>query len=241
MTTVVISQPMYFPWAGFFEQMRLADIYVWLDDAQFSKGSFTNRVQVLMPGPSGLRQHWMTIPLSAKTAKVICELAAKDDAWRISHRDLLAQSLQRMPHADRAMAIFAEAMAKDTVCDIVIASAEATARALQCLPRTIYRSSELAIPGKGSDRVLAMVRALGGTRYVTGHGAANYLDNDKFEAAGIAVEFMSYNVRPWDQRGATFTPYVTALDLIATQGDTASEHLRPATTSWLAFNASEAQ
>ena len=63
MTTVVISQPMYFPWTGFFGQMKLADIYVWLDDAQFSKGSFTNRVQALLNG----KQTWMTIPLHDAT------------------------------------------------------------------------------------------------------------------------------------------------------------------------------
>ena len=40
MKTVVISQPMYFPWVGMLEQMRLADVFVHLDDAQFSKGGF---------------------------------------------------------------------------------------------------------------------------------------------------------------------------------------------------------
>jgi hypothetical protein len=42
MTTVAISQPMYLPWPAFIEMMKLADVFLWLDDAQFSKGSFTN-------------------------------------------------------------------------------------------------------------------------------------------------------------------------------------------------------
>ena len=46
MTRVVITQPMLFPWPGFFEQLCLADVYIYLDDVQFSKGSFTNRVQI---------------------------------------------------------------------------------------------------------------------------------------------------------------------------------------------------
>jgi len=37
--TVVISQPMLFPWVGMFEQIRLADMFVYYDDVQFSKGS----------------------------------------------------------------------------------------------------------------------------------------------------------------------------------------------------------
>ena len=40
---VVISQPMYFPWVGFLSQISMASTIIWLDDVQFSKGSFTNR------------------------------------------------------------------------------------------------------------------------------------------------------------------------------------------------------
>ena len=43
---VVISQPMYFPWVGFLSQISMASTIIWLDDVQFSKGSFTNRVQI---------------------------------------------------------------------------------------------------------------------------------------------------------------------------------------------------
>ena len=62
MTTVVISQPMLFPWPGFFEQMMLADIYLWLDDAQFSRGSFTNRTRIVHGGAV----KWLSIPLEGK-------------------------------------------------------------------------------------------------------------------------------------------------------------------------------
>jgi len=37
---------MFFPGWVLLEQLKLADLYVFYDDVQFSKGSFTNRVQV---------------------------------------------------------------------------------------------------------------------------------------------------------------------------------------------------
>ena len=43
---VVISQSMFFPWVDFLEQLKLADLNVFYDDVQFSKGSFTNRVRI---------------------------------------------------------------------------------------------------------------------------------------------------------------------------------------------------
>ena len=59
MTTIVISQPMLFPWIGLFEQIRLADTYVHYVDVPFSKGSFTNRVQVKTAAGTA----WLTVPI----------------------------------------------------------------------------------------------------------------------------------------------------------------------------------
>jgi hypothetical protein len=50
---------MFFPWAGMLEQMCLADAYVHYDDVQFSKGSFTNRVQI----KTAMGVQWLTVPL----------------------------------------------------------------------------------------------------------------------------------------------------------------------------------
>ena len=60
---IVISQPMFFPWVGLFEQIRLADIYVHYDDVQFSKGSFVNRVQI----KTNKGTQWLTVPLQNLT------------------------------------------------------------------------------------------------------------------------------------------------------------------------------
>lgn len=231
MIRVVISQPMYFPWPGFFEQMKLADVYIWLDDAQYSKGSFTNRVQVLLAG----KQLWMTVPLQRKTGCKIADLTAKGDNWKHSHRDLLLQCLQGVPYATQALALFDQTMEQADLNELLIASAETVAAALNAKPKQIWRASQLNIAGTGSQRILDIVLAVGGSRYLTGHGAANYLDHEAFVAAGVAVEYMSYNVKPWPQPGGGFTPYVTSLDLIARQGPEAGQHLAPATVSWQEF------
>lgn len=231
MTTVVISQPMYFPWPGFFEQMKLADVYIWLDDAQFSKGSFTNRVQVLTPQ----KKVWMSIPLRDKTWKKINELEARDEKWRTAHRDLLSQSFRRAHYRTTALDIFDTSIKASNLCEVLISSAERIAQELHVLPSTILRSSQMKVSGNGSSRVLELVKSAAGNRYLTGHGAADYLDHEGFESSGVQVEYMHYNVAPWTQFEESFTPYVTALDLIARQGQDAPSHLCPHTQGWREF------
>lgn len=239
MTRVVISQPMYFPWAGFMAQMALADVYIWLDDAQFSKGSFTNRVQVKLP--SGRK--WMTVPLEGTGSfQRIADLTARGQDWPASHRQMLAQSFRGYPSAAQALALFDAAMATPgSLCDRLIEGAEAQARAMGCLPPRILRSSAMDVSGASSDRVLRLVQAVGGDHYITGHGAYAYLDHDALNAAGIAVSYMDYAPRPWPQAHGDFSPYVTGLDLLAAAGASAGDHLCPASLDWRAFRTAREQ
>ena len=55
---IVISQSMYFPWIGILEQLKIADVFVYYDDVNFSRG-FLNRVQIKTKDGSA----WLTVPI----------------------------------------------------------------------------------------------------------------------------------------------------------------------------------
>lgn len=233
MTAVVITQPMLFPWPGFFEQLMLADSYIYLDDTQFSKGSFTNRIQLLR----GSDRCWMTIPLAGKgTFQKISELQAAGDDWKQSHRALLRQSLLGAPYIDDALSIFDKAYSHSSLIDLLIASIEEPARYMGIgLNRTISKTSEMDVTGTSWRRVLDIVQHAGGDEYLTGHGAANYLDHSAFEAEGVQVKYMNYSRTTWPQPAGASTPYVSVLDLIARMGPEARSCLIPATVAWQDF------
>lgn len=231
-SSVVISQPMLFPWPGFFEALMLADVYVDLDDVQFSKGSFTNRIQLRFP--EGRR--WMTVPLDGKGSfQTIADLRAADGDWRGQHRRMVQDSLHGAPYLAEALAILDEVYRHERLCDLLIASIDVPAAYLGIAARVRARSHGLGIGGHSWSRVLDMVRHFGGSRYVTGHGAARYLDHQAFENAGVAVEYADYSCTPWPQGQGAFTPYVSILDLIARTGPNAARYLKPATLPWRGF------
>ncbi|MGD0763530.1 MAG: WbqC family protein [Roseiarcus sp.] len=232
MTTVVISQPMLFPWPGFFEQMMLADVYFWLDDAQFSRGGFTNRTRIVHGGAV----KWLSIPLTGKGSfQSIRDLVPAED-FRARHIAFLNQAFAQAPFRPLAIEIVEEVYAEKALCDLLIASAEIPAARLGLRsPARRARTSASGIAGASWRRVLDLVLSVDGTRYVTGHGAANYLDHEAFEAAGVAVEYMAYSKTPWPRPGPVFTPFASILDLIANVGPAASECLRPAIVGWRKF------
>ncbi|MFT7595259.1 MAG: hypothetical protein ACI8R4_002587 [Paracoccaceae bacterium] len=92
-------------------------------------------------------------------------------------------------------------------------------------------SSQMNVPGSGWQRVLDLVRQVGGTTHITGHGARHYLDHQAFEDSGVTVAYMDYAMLPWPQPHGPFPPYVTGLDLIANVApDNRFAHLNPSTT-----------
>ena len=234
MTNVVISQPMFFPWRGFFEQIALADVYIYLDDAQFSRSSFTHRVRI----KHGAALEWLTVPLAHKGTRVpINLLQAFDPNWRDQHLQQVNQALAGADHLDAAIGLMKAAQRHENLCDVLIASTEATARHLNIGgQRQVLRSSQMDVTGASWRRLLDLVKSVGGTHYITGHGAAQYLDHDAFESEGVSVSYMDYDLSPYPQGEGDFAPYVSILDLIA-RHDQPVEKLRSHIIPWRSFMA----
>jgi len=227
---------MLFPWVGLLEQIRLADVFVHYDDVQFSKGSFVNRVQVKTAG--GPR--WMTVPLQAlRLGQRIDEVRIKPrQEWLGTHLDLLKVSFRDAPFRDDAIEIAEKtySMEYSSIGDLSRASMLALAKYFGLDATTRFLDvRQLNIPGSGSERVLAVVKQLEGTHYVTGHGAARYLDHDAFEREHIHVEYVDYLRLPYPQPDGAFDPHVTGLDLVANCGRAGVRNICSNTKPWREF------
>lgn len=239
---VVISQSMLFPWVGLLEQIRLADVFVHYDDVQFSKGSFVNRVQIKTECGS----KWMTIPLSGhKLGQAIQDVqTAPIGQYRDRHLQLLKQSFAKSPFADDALDIVAQVYGNQTTSlgELARHSMLAVSDYFGLNADTRFLDvSELQIPGSSSQRVFEVVQKLGGSAYITGHGAARYLDHQLFEQSGIDVQYMRYECREYVQPHGPFTPYVSSLDLIANCGPSGIDFICSGVTGWKEFISEQAR
>jgi hypothetical protein len=234
MKTVVISQPMYFPWVGMLEQMRLADVFVHLDDAQFSKGGFFNRVQL----KTAAGTPWFTVPLAEnKRGQLLNEMRMAEHDWRRKQLATLKQTYAAAPHVEEMLGLVESVFKNEheSLAALSAASVEMLAEFFEIIPKEIQWSSAMGVEGTGSARVLAVCEALGAERYVTGHGAREYLNHESFEAADIRVEYLDYQKREYPQLHGAFTPFVSALDLAANCGRAGREVIDSDTIYWKDF------
>jgi len=232
---VAINQPCYLPWRGHFALMKTADVFVFYDDVQFTSNtsrSFFARVQL----KTAAGRRWLTVPVrkSGRFGQRIDQVAiAEDGRWRARHAAAIREAFRGAPFADSVEPVLAALAGASwpRLAELTIATTRLAAELLG-VRRDTLRSSALGIEGAGSARVLAICRALGATRYVTGHGALDYLEHEAFEAAGIAVDYMDYDRSPYPQLHGVFEPYVTALDVLANTGPAAADHVGGRTVPW---------
>jgi WbqC-like protein family len=179
----------------------------------------------------------LSVPLANKGSfQKICDLVPARDGWKTRHREFLRQAFRGAPHIDAAIDLFDRVYANERFINLLTASIEETSLTVGLTrPSRWLAASQLGIGGESWARVLAIVQAVGGTRYVTAHGAANYLDHEAFERAGVTVEYVDYSKTPYAQLHEPFTAFVSVLDAIANLGASAGAVLRPKTIPWRKF------
>jgi hypothetical protein len=168
---VAISQPEHFPYEGFFQKMSACDVFVYLDDVQFSgPRSFQNRNRFIN---SRGEQEWFGVSVakgsyasSLKDVRVSADLR-----WRAK----VVRTLQQRYGID-----FADVYSSQSLCEINIAGIEYI-RTKMKITKTVVRSSDLRCTGSKSQKLANICRALGASTYLSGPGGAAYLSREVFD------------------------------------------------------------
>ena len=236
MKRIVIMQPYYFAWYGFFEQIKLADIYVFYDDVQYIKRSLMSRVTIRTKDGD----KWLTIPLSkVHRGDLINEVqTSTNNTWKDNHLHLLKNAYRKAPFANEMTDIVKSVfeISSSALIDVTINAIKVVAHYYGLNKNTeFYRSSELGIKGQGTKRLFDISASFQADTYITGMGALNYLEYDIFNKGDIGVEFINYAKKPYPQLFESFNPYVTILDLIANTGQKGIEYMNSNTLPYEEF------
>lgn len=212
---VAIHQPNFLPWLGYFDKLARADLFVVLDNvaAQQTGGAYTNRVEVLVGG----KRSWLTVPIARGTEarRRIADLRVVDsNPWRRKLRATIEQSYARAPFFAAVMPMVHALLERpgDRLADFNLAALTTIADLLWLEPRRIIRASALDVSGAGTDLLIAIVRAVGGTTYLCGGGAGSYQDDAKFSAAGLALQYQDFRHPVYPQVNAS--AFVAGLSVV---------------------------
>jgi len=226
MKTIAIIQSNYIPWKGYFDIIGMSDVFVLYDDVQFTKNDWRNRNLIKTSSGSS----WLTVPvLHHSLHQLISETKVANSNWIKKHWNSIQHAYSKAPHykeiGPKIHHLYLTAT-MEHISDINLHFIRGINQLIG-IDTPIVRSSELGLHGDRNERLMQAVLELGGTRYLSGAAASDYLDVPAFEKKGIAVEWMDYSNYPeYSQLHGPFTHQVSMVDLLMNQGETAKNYMR---------------
>ncbi|GLO52033.1 hypothetical protein PPUN110474_34340 [Pseudomonas putida] len=210
--TVGVHQPNYLPWLGYFYKMAISNIFIFLDDADFPKGSYVNRNKVAVNGEG----KWLTVPTGRGYQTAILDAFPSGAEWVDKHLRSMESSYKRAPYFSKYFNEIAELLAKNSLrnfSDLNIALIEYVASkiGIDCV---YLRSSQMNVAGKSDTRLADLVSAVGGGFYVSGGGGANYQSEATFRAKNIVLTYSNFVPEAYPQNSAEFIPGLGVLDAL---------------------------
>jgi hypothetical protein len=222
---VAILQSNYIPWKGYFDIIHDVDVFVFYDDVQYTNRDWRSRNKIKTPNGS----NWLTIPIGSHTNKLICEIELIDQGWKEKHVKSIHHNYSKAPYYKQFKEIIDEVyierdwthLSKLNQYLIMTIS-----QRILNLKTTFMDSRDFSVQGDRQDKLINIIKDVGGDLYVSGPAAQSYIQDEKFIEQGIVVEYKQYNGYPeYNQLYPPFDHYVSILDLLFHVGSDAPYYI----------------
>jgi hypothetical protein len=202
----------------------MSDIFCVLDSVQFTRSDYISRNRI--HGPNG--PAWLSVPVysTGHSKDRICDIRIVHNDWQRTHLDTLRHSYRKAPYFADYFSGFERILLKkhEFISDLDIETLTFLTGALG-IKKTIVRTSDYEVPGKKSDYLIQLCRHFGASAFLFGSMGRNYADADSFKQAGIQMLHLAYRYPVYRQRGTTFVPNLSIIDLLFNEGPNSLEIL----------------
>jgi len=211
MTTIAIHQPNFFPWVGFFDKIVNCDVFVFMDDVQYSTGTMTNRTYMI----DQVGKYYVTCPVSYNHPTKIKDVLIANVAWK---QKLIRTIKYKYDESNIRRKIIGIIQNDElNLCNYNIFNIYELCDVMGITPRKFcMRQSHLTeFKSKNTNLIIDIIKYLGGDTYYTGVGAKLYLDEQKVKEAGIQIQYQDI----------TGFPPTSIIDVLLTKGIAGTKEL----------------
>ena len=224
---VSVHQPNFMPWLKLLDKVLASDVYVAYDTVQYTKSEYHARQRIRTPD----KPVWLSVPLrSVKDTRQDIEQVRIEERqpFRRRHLKQLRVGYAGAPFFDEVYGLVEDVYGRDQdrLVDLSVDLIEAFCRYLGS-PVRIERASSLPHAGDNTDRLVQLVRAVGGTVHLTStYGTGRrYIDWPRLQAAGIGIRSQSFVHPEYEQQWPGFVPDLAAVDMLFACGPATAEIL----------------
>jgi len=194
---------------------------------QYTRRDWRNRNKIKTP--NGLQ--WITVPVSVKGKyhQTIRETEIKGSDWAAAHWKSLVANYSRAAYYPEIAEWLEPLYLENTytfLSDLNRSLIEAVCGYLS-IGTVITNSWDYSLADGKSERLVDLCIQAGGTEYVSGPSARDYIDEKLFEQAGIELSWFDYSgYSEYPQLWGEFEHGVTILDLLFNCGKDSSRYMK---------------
>ena len=222
---VGIIQSNYIPWQGYFDFIDDVDLFIFHDDLQYTKCDWRNRNKIKTP--RGLL--WLSVPVKyPTTSQRICDTPIDyPQKWQRKHIGQIKTNYCHTPFYKLYVDEFCSIINRnfETISELNISLIKWCMSKLS-IDTPLIMSSEFHPVGSKTDRLIDILQKANATTYLSGPKAKDYLEPKMFAAAGIQLQYKSYQYKDYPQLWGPFEPAVSVLDLLFNCGENSREYLK---------------
>ena len=212
---VVIHQPDFIPYLGFFDRLVKADIYVVFDNVQYVRSSrgWTSRDKIRTKDG----EKWITISTQKAPRDTLIKnvLLSNEIPWKENHINLIKENYKNSPYYDEIMPYIKKLYSTEftRMMDFNVEAIKILMELFDIHIDMVY-ASDLNPVGKNNSLIIDIVKKLGCHRYLSGIGAKDYFVQEMYDEAGIEVIWQNFEYPVYKQQYEGFIPYLSSIDML---------------------------
>lgn len=213
---IAIHQPAYLPWVGYFHKIKAVDLFIFLDNVQFQKGSFQNRNKIYSKHGS----IWLTVPILTSVGymdeKILNLKIDNNQKWQLKHLKSICNNYSKAPLFKKIMPkIERFYLNKEESLPELCWEMLHVFNDILGIKTPMIRASEIdGLSGKKSDLILDICKSTKASIYLSGDNGKDYLFEEDFLNSGIKIQYQNYKIKDYKQLSDGFVPALGIVDLL---------------------------
>ncbi len=220
---LLITQPTFIPWLGYFDLIDQSETTVFLDDVKFSKQSWQQRNN--FKTPLGLKFFTVPVTFDKQKSKTINKILISNSSNLLrKFENFLISNYKKSKffdnYFDNVIKIFSQNIKNGKLIDLNLNFIIWFMKILK-IKKKIFLSSELNCKKNKSDKIIEICKQLKYNNYLSTSGSMDYLREDLglFKRNKINVYIHNYKHPIYSQNFNKFSEYASILDLIFNEGE----------------------
>ena len=210
--TVVIHQPDFLPYLGFFHRLLHVDLFVVLDNVQFLRRGWHHRDKIKTPQGDS----WISLGVVKSSQQTsINNIILSNNDWKKKHLNIIKQNYKTSKYFDEIFPYIKELYSNnfEKMIDFNLKSISILMELFD-IKINMEFSSKYNLNTRANELLVDILNEVDATHYLSGIGAKDYFKSEVFDKANIEVIWQNFKHPIYPQPYGEFIPYLSSIDML---------------------------